>query len=131
MKKVLFYIWQLPQNILGLILLLLFGVDKKLSYKGVSFYVCRKGHFCASLGDVVIVDKFPTNKYLWEIVKHEYGHHVQSERLGWFYLVVIGLPSITFKIYDRLFHDGSKKWVEWFYNLPWEKDADKKGGVVR
>jgi hypothetical protein len=29
-----------------------------------------------------------------QVVRHEYGHSIQSLMLGWFYLVVIGLPSI-------------------------------------
>ena len=66
-------------------------------------------------------------------IKHESGHAQQSKRLGIFYLIIIGLPSISGNIFSRLFH---KKWepkkrILWHYNLPWEKWADKLGGVRR
>lgn len=47
------------------------------------------------------------------------------------YLLLIGIPSACGNIYDRFFH---KKWTsyrrnEWYYKQPWEKWADRLGGV--
>ena len=66
-------------------------------------------------------------------MKHEYGHTIQSRILGPFYLIIIGLPSLIGNIYDQIAH---KNWslkdsCIWYYNQPWEKWADKLGGVDR
>ena len=131
MKDFWNYIWQLPQNLLGLLVKAFYKVDNRVIYKGSMVHVCNKFPGGISLGNTIIVKTYPTNKNLWDNVKHEYGHQKQSEEWGWLYLIVIGLPSIVFNIWDRLFHDDDEKWVKWYYNLPWEKDADKKGNVSR
>lgn len=91
MKEVLLYIWQLPQNLLGLALY--------HCYKG--YEVCTK-ETCGecikcklssnmrsgiTLGNYIIVNNI---KHL----RHELGHTRQSKILGPLYLLVIGLPSL-------------------------------------
>ncbi len=45
-----------------------------------------------SLGRFIILnEKYSGNELS---IKHEYGHSIQSLYLGWFYLIIIGLPSI-------------------------------------
>lgn len=132
MKNVLLYIWQLPQTLLGYLVLFFCKVEKTLDYHGVRVRVCKfPGGI--SLGEVIIVSKYPTNQRLWNDVKHEYGHHLQSVRLGWFYLPLIGLLSLLGNIYDRVFHSGwsIEKSSKWYYSQPWEKGADILGGVER
>ena len=133
MKKVLLYIWQLPQNIYGLIIRLIWPAEKKLEYRGKTIRINSKFPGGISLGETIYVNKYPTNKNLWKDVKHEWGHSVQSKRRGWFYMPTVGLPSITFCGIDTLFHKGwdVERFTKWYYNLPWEKDADKKGSVDR
>lgn len=83
-----------------------------------------------SLGQYIILcnkDKSVRSKL------HEYGHTKQSLMLGWLYLIIIGLPSITCAIYSNLFHS---KWTKeqrdkWYFSLLWEKWADNLGGVKR
>ena len=82
-----------------------------------------------SLGNYIIMNREDKE----DGMRHEYGHSIDSRRWGPLYLIVIGLPSILGNIYDRIFH---KKWkysdsCEWYYNQPWEKSADKNGGVDR
>lgn len=135
-KDILLYIWQLPQNLAGLVLLgwyYMFGVKPKkyLTLDNVDFYHTASMPSGISLGEYVIMD-YPYNRRAND-VKHEFGHTKQSKILGWFYLIVIGILSLACNIVDRLFH---KKWNEkdrevWYYNLPWEKWADKLGGVKR
>lgn len=133
MKKVLLYIWQLPQNLLGLILLLFYRKEQKFDYKdGVNFYETPEMPSGISLGQYIIV----RHRYYINDLNHEYGHTKQSKYLGWLYLIVIGLPSLLGNIYDRLFHTKSKGWTtkesyKWYYNQPWEKWADKLGNVTR
>jgi hypothetical protein len=69
---------------------------------------------------------------IW-MVYHEAGHKVDSDKLGWFYLPVIGVCSVFFNLWDRLFH---KNWSdiqsqEWYYNRWTEARADRNAGFYR
>lgn len=57
--------------------------------------------------------------------KHEYGHTLQSRYLGWFYLLVIGIPSLLWAAFYR---GELRGYYTKFYTERW---ADKLGGVVR
>lgn len=133
MKKVLLWLWQLPQNILGLLVILI----TKARYNDISydeldnFWWAKRGKpFGVSLGEYVIIGQGPVAH---DLLKHEHGHKKQSRMLGPLYLLLIGLPSITGNIYDRIAHRnwGYLAREEWYYKQPWEAWADKLGGVVR
>ncbi len=87
-------IWELPQTVLaGMIIIFL---RRKISgreiYKNTNIIYIRKFPPGISLGRFIILnDKYSGNELS---IKHEYGHSVQSMRLGWLYLFVVGLPSI-------------------------------------
>lgn len=133
MKKILLWLWQLPQNIAGFILAKTARYKVPYTYKmKEDFNVYYRSFFNSGvcLGDYIILDFKCTDS---NGILHEYGHHKQSLRLGWLYLLVIGIPSMLFNIYDRVAH---KNWTRlqrrtWYYNLPWEAWADKLGGIVR
>ena len=136
MLNVLLYLWQLPQNLLGLILRIFYKTDSKLKYKDKTIRVCGLFPGGISLGNTIFVKRYPFDKYYWNSVKHEYGHSVQSKYLGWFYLIIIGLPSALGALWDTVFHTEKSGWTViksyiWYFNLPWEKWADKLGGVER
>ncbi len=136
MKNILCKIWTFPQNILGCILVKLFKAKKIVVpyYLNSSCYIAQRFNSSwagVSLGNYIIF----SNNYSLSLnsFKHEYGHTIQSNKLGWFYLLIIGVPSFFGNLYDRIFH---KNWnmaarVKWYYNQPWEKWADNLGGVVR
>jgi hypothetical protein len=132
MKKVLLFLWQLPQNILALIIILLFiGERKTFDSLDIKYYILNKKksfNIGVSLGDYILFDYSPSEYS----IKHETGHQVQSRMFGWFYLIIIGIPSIIGNIIDRLFHKkwNIKKRFEWYYNLLWEKDANRRGGII-
>lgn len=128
MKKFILFIWQLPQNILGLLVIFFTRAVKIECY----YFINKCSEFGVSLGNFIVFGGYYLPSSLGEL-RHEQGHQKQSLYLGWLYLIVIGLPSIIGNIYDRMFH---KKWdnirrVKWYYNQPWEKWADKLGGVNR
>ena len=132
MKKVLLWLWQLPQNLLGWFLSIF--ADKKHNYicndgKEYRIYFMSLFGSGVSLGNYIIFDTaYKTYIAILDIsVKHEHGHQKQSMYLGPLYLIVIGIPSVLGNIYSRLFHKES----EWYYKQPWEAWADKLGGVVR
>lgn len=137
MKEVLLYIWQLPQNLLGLVLLLWYrlfdsyGFYQYAKEGDIVFYRTHLMPSGISLGKYVIMRHAWTSHY--KAYRHEFGHTKQSKMLGPLYLFVIGIPSLVGNIIDRLFH---KKWSyekqeTWYYNQPWEKWADKLGNVTR
>ena len=122
MKEFLLYLWQLPQNILGLIVILL--TQAKYCNKGC--WVTTVGRFKVSLGKYIIFGQVVNDTSL----KHEQGHQVQSKYLGPFYLIIIGIPSGLFNLIDRFFHNNweVEKRLKWYYSLPWEHSANKLGG---
>lgn len=123
-KEILLWIWQLPQNLLGLLLLFIYKQDKEYYRQdGRIFYYTPEMPSGISLGNYIILRRTDFG----DSMKHEFGHSRQSRLLGPLYLIIIGLFSLGGNIYDRIFHKGSK----WYYNLPWEKWADRLGGVVR
>lgn len=134
MKKFILYLWQLPQNIIGLILVLVTRARKyPAGITTPNHYIIRNPenykYFGVSLGNYIVFGNEPTKCSLL----HEKGHQKQSLYLGWIYLLVIGIPSALGNIFDRLFHkDWSvAKREYWYYNLPWENWADKLGKVER
>lgn len=121
MKKALLWLWQLPQNILGLLLLLYLKGETKHSIKGITIYYQSKFPGGITLGEYIILGTKDDIS-----VKHEYGHVIQSRYLGPLYLLVIGIPSLL----HAWLHDCQKhnKTYYHFYTEVW---ADKLGGVIR
>lgn len=127
MKKVfrfvLDWVWQLPQNLVGVI----YGACiKKDKYKSNPYGDCviyTKYHIGAvTLGKYIFLWRFSSNKDF--TIKHEYGHVKQSKILGPFYLLVIGLPSIIWAwLNDKI---APNKSYYWFYTEAW---ANKLGGI--
>lgn len=141
MKKIICiikWIWQLPQNLVGFIYSRFAKKTSEFYFKGkyafVYFVPCFKAG--VALGQYIILDpiykKISSGKLL-KTVQHEYGHSVQSKYLGWFYLPLVGLPSIIGNIWHRLFH---KNWTgdqkeKWYYSRYPENWADRLGDVIR
>ena len=120
---VLLFIWQLPQNIVGLIFLLVFAIDgdKKVigETKWTTAWVARKMGGGISLGSFVFVDQNVATKP--ERVAHELmGHTVDSRILGPLYLLVIGLPSAINASFD---------FTKCYYDFFTEKLANKHAGL--
>lgn len=124
--KILMYIWQLPQFVLGVMYFTLLEAFRKqpmideisadvdiIRYSGL-------GGVC--LGPYIFVGDQASGS----TIKHEYGHYLQSRMLGPLYLIVIGLPSATFWLLKRA---GLFKNVA-YRSVPWEAWADKLGKVI-
>jgi hypothetical protein len=111
------YLWQLPQNLVGLLIRLFYKGEVKHKVVGITFWYCPSFKGGISLGNMVMLGTKHPNS-----VKHEYGHSVQSKYLGWLYLIVIGLPSLLW----AMFYKGNN-----YYSFFTEKWADKLGGVKR
>lgn len=124
MKNILLYIWQLPQNIVGLAVIFLYGAIKgKCNYKDSAlWFVTKFGG--VSLGRYIIIHANHASNT--STIKHEYGHSIQSKILGPLYLFIIGIPS---GIHNLLHQIGIAKGD--YYKYWCEKWADRLGGVER
>ena len=131
MKQTLLYIWQLPQNLLGLLLIAFYKPERMHTMEnGNQIYFARRMKGGISLGKYSIVNvghyRHDINESLKrDTVRHEaIGHAKQSRILGWLYLIVIGLQSALHaalcKCRNHNYHDM------WF-----EKWADKLARVKR
>lgn len=123
LKNILLYIWQLPQNLLGLLFLLCIKGEVKHKLDNIEFYYSDKFPGGISLGKYIILG----NKYK-DSIKHEFGHCIQSKKWGWLYLPVIGLSSC---IWAALYGSIIKKTHNGYYKFWTEKNADILGKVKR
>lgn len=122
-KEILMYIWQLPQNLLGLLLRAIYKGDDSV-YEGAIVRRSTKMRGGISLGKYIIVSQWSRK----ETVMHEWGHCRQSVYLGWLYLLVIGLPSLVWAgLYGTLI-PSTKNGYYRFYTEKW---ADKLAGIKR
>lgn len=125
MKNFLLYIWQLPQNLVGLIVLaycklFLKNVSKE-KCEDITYYYCKKFSGGISLGNYII--SYSRNALT---IKHEHGHQKQSLYLGPLYLFVIGIPSICWAgLYGtKLFPYKENGYYE-FYTERWAEQLGK------
>lgn len=119
-KAFLLFLWQLPQNLVGLCTLF---VNRKNRLRCGEYYLVKHlSDRAVSLGNYILFDsdKIVTSKAL----AHEKGHQKQSVYLGWLYLPVIGLPSVIGNIVRRFIKFD-------YYSQPWEAWADRLGNVNR
>lgn len=127
--KIFWFLWGLPQNLIGgLMFLLLKNKSKKIEiYKDSTIVFLKKGRGAVSLGKFIFFfSDYGVNTL--KTIKHEYGHSIQSKILGPLYLIIIGLPSI---VWAGLFKNYRKETGTSYYSFYTEKWADKLGGVER
>lgn len=127
MSKIFYFIWGLPQNLIGALMYLYFLRFKSAQViKHKDAYVVRvnKGTGAMSLGQFIFLFSHYQNEE--RIVRHEYGHTRQSHILGPLYLIVIGLPSF---IWANGFKTFRLKTGVSYYSFYTEKWADKLGGL--
>ena len=89
MKNILLYIWQLPQNIIGLFIILFINGEVKHKFNNITYYYYDPFPGGISLGNYLILGSQHSQS-----IKHEYGHAIQSRLLGPLYLLIIGIPSL-------------------------------------
>ena len=126
-RNLILFIWQLPQHIIALIyfgyLVMMckdLGVDSR--YKQATVIPCvMRG--AVTLGNYVFVG---LNSEYRKTVKHELGHTIQSKILGPLYLIVIGIPSITYCGLRRIFPSLRKKNYYDFYTEKWANNLSEK-----
>lgn len=118
-------IWQLPQSIIGWVMILWFLIIGKVEFihyhKHAFIFMADKMSGSISLGTVVILCKNHSKSN--PTIQHELGHVIQSHYLGMLYLFVIGIPSICWAAKYNHFNPNS------YYSFYTEKWANRLGKV--
>ena len=114
-------IWQLPQLLIGLIIMPFLGNKKLIADRHFNF--CWKSPDMSggiSLGPIAFVSEASSKE---EIVAHEVdGHTVDSKIFGPLYLLIIGLPSIIWA--------WTSTREQCYYSFYTEKRANKWAGLI-
>lgn len=130
LKEIALYIWQLPQNIVGLIFMLFLQPTTKVDSDVetiATVYKSDKMSGGVSLGKYAFVSNISAKSI--QAIKHEgIGHAKQSLYLGPLYLIVIGLPSL---IWAGLYGGIIPYTKNGYYKFYPEKWADKLAGIKR
>ncbi len=89
---ILLAIWQLPQTLMGLVMMPFMGKKNKVADRHFNFcWEATNMMGGISLGPIAYVSRGMSQ----EAIAHETdGHTVQSKILGPLYLIIVGLPSI-------------------------------------
>lgn len=119
---ILDFIWELPQNLLGLIVMLVYRMGHRTveTFKDGHCVIYNWSNLSAvSLGWY----QFTYSHETALTCSHEVGHSHQSLYLGWLYLFVIGIPSI---IWAGIVHPKVGGSYYRFYTEAW---ADRLAGI--
>lgn len=124
-KTILLWIWQLPQNLIGFVMSLIWRetVTRDVEMKdGVEHDV--KFHMypynSVSLGDYRFI-RYNSSDLTY---RHELGHSHQSRYLGWFYLLSVGICSVLLNL---IYRTGKIK--RSYYSFWQERWSDRLAGI--
>lgn len=122
--NLLLFLWQLPQNIFGLLYILISNGEYQYCSDDVHIFTTESKYGSVSLGNFVFVSVRASD--LRYTLAHEIGHTIQSKYLGPLYLFVIGIPSILWVGARMVSRTLRKKDYYWFYTEAW---ANKLAGL--
>ena len=118
--QILLILWQLPQCLVGLVMLPFLGKLRLVRYENYCWiFEGEKMSGGISLGCFIFLSKYSAKKET--TILHELGHVKQSHILGPIYLFIIGIPSILWAAYG----DNDKC----YYSLYTESWANKLSGL--
>lgn len=126
------FTWELPQSLLGYILTKIYSDDLVFidNYADARVHIYNSFPGGISLGRYILARDYSWAPKAYEkVIKHEFGHCIQSKYLGWLYLPVVGvcsgLHALTYKARIKW------GWIKSYYDYWTEKWADKLGEVER
>lgn len=121
------FIWQLPQNIIAILIYVLLQrrpIEYTNGHTGMTvLWIPVNGTTCWSLGQFIFA--YPDASE--QVLKHETGHCLQSLYLGPLYLLAVAIPSVCLFWWRRWF----KKSPQWYKSHYPENWADDLGGVEK
>lgn len=129
-ENILYWIWQLPQNLLGVLWrnikkdsIITPISNNDIKSVGAKAYLIKAGG-TVTLGKYIFISQ--TYRDQGMTIKHECGHVKQSKMLGPLYLIVIGVPSILHRWLNDYIGCNEESGYSHFYT---EKYADKLMGI--
>ena len=119
MKGLVKFLWQLPQNLIGLLLVMVVRADTIKRVDGKRIWYSERMKGAVTLGEYIVInmDKYYSSPTSTE--RHEIGHYKQSLIFGWLYLFIIGIPSI---IHCSLHKGGN---YGHFYTEMWADEVEE------
>ena len=134
MISAMLFIWELPQNLLGLLVFVIMKNRRrivKIEREKHRFFI-ETPYTGVSLGWIVFWTP-AGNRFIYLINDcrmHELGHARQSARLGPFYLLVVGISSLSRVFYRWWYLKRHKQnWMNYYNGYP-ENRADVLGGIM-
>lgn len=129
-KDILYWVWQLPQNLLGVLWKRVKKGSVITEISNEDIRSVRAKTYLMKAGSAVTLGKYVFVSQVYRdqsgTIKHECGHVKQSKILGPLYLIVIGIPSILHAwLNDYICCDEEKGYSHWYT----EKWADKLMGL--
>lgn len=116
---ILLFLWQLPQNIIALIMLPFIGKLKLIKYENYCYsFQASKMNGGISLWNFIFLSDYSFKRET--VIAHEYGHVIDSHLFGPLYLFIIGIPSLLNIIF---------KFNNCYYSFYTEKRANKNAGL--
>lgn len=116
----LLFIWQLPQNIVALIMMPFLGKLTPIAKnKWSCAYRGEKMSGGISLGSFIFLSPYSAGRET--SVRHEFGHAVDSRLFGPLYLLIIGLPSLL---------NAAFGFTECYFDFYTERRANHRAGLV-
>lgn len=119
-------IWEVIQNTIGLIEVRTHKLTPSHKFKGCQiYYITHDDSHCT--GKYIFINKYADEHI---ILRHEYGHRIQSMILGPLYMLVVFIPSFLHYLYfshKMLLLAVSMKETKWneYYDFYTERWADK------
>ncbi len=120
LKIFLMWTWELPQTLLGALLIWIYGASYLEDIYNRKIYSSDIMTGGISLGRFILINSKYNNTDT--IKKHEYGHTRQSSYLGPVYIPSVGICSLL---------NAGFGFTSDYYDFWTEKWADKLGGVER
>ncbi len=102
MKRLVKFLWQLPQNLIGLLLVMILNPDTIKRVNGKKIRYSDKISGIITFGEFTLISMDYYSCDITNIELHELGHQTQSLLFGWFYIPVISIP----KFCNVILHKG-------------------------
>lgn len=116
----LLYLWQLPQNLIGLAFLACcFDRMKITGQRSAVFYATKHVRGGMTLGRYVFIS--PKNIDREPVYDHEFGHVRQSRMLGLLWLLAVAIPSGLHNLCCRApnyYHFYTERWANSLGGVP-------------
>lgn len=113
------FLWQLPQNIIALVMMPFLGKLRLVKYDKYCFaFEGKKMSGGITLGSFIFLSPYCAKRET--TIAHEYGHVVDSHRMGLLFLFIVGLPSIL---------NAAFNFTSCYYDWYPERLANKHAGL--